>query len=362
MTEPRGRIPDHVLDEIRAALPLVGIVGRHVQLKRAGKLWMGCCPIHGERKPSFAVYPDHFHCFSCGAHGDVITYIQRIEGCTWREAALRCAAEAGVALEGDPGERRVQTPPKRDHDAEAARDAAAKRARSARTWSDTVPIVEGSPQQKYLAGRGLWPLSPAAHAVLRAAEMRYPADRDSAGKVVAYPGGRGLHPVMVARVSAPGVVVTGVHVTFLAPRADGGVGKLCFPPEDTVHKPKQTWGVFCPGAAIRLADPAERMGVAEGIETALAAARLFDGLAVWSAISAGGMERFRTPKVCRELLILADRDAPQVARSVWKPEGPGMFSARALRDASEARGVPARILLPNAPYGDFADVVLGRAA
>jgi phage/plasmid primase-like uncharacterized protein len=365
VTEPRGRIPDHVLEEIRAALSLADVVQRMTTLKRSGRSMCGPCPIHNGRSSALHVYPDkrNFHCFSCGAHGDVFRWVMLTEGCDFRQAALRCAADAGVALEGDPGERRRKAPPPRDHAAEAEREAAKKRARAAETWSQSWPIEEGSPQQKYLAGRGLWPLPEAARLVLRAASIRYPADRDSAGKVVAYPAGRELHPVMLARVSAPGIVVTGVHVTFLAPREDGSVGKLAFPVDDTVHKAKQTWGDFRPGAAIRLADPAERMGVAEGIETALAASRLFDGLAVWSAISAGGMERFATPRCCRELLIFADRDKPRTER-VWQPEGAGMHSARHLHAASAARGVPARIMLPRAPFGDFADVLvgMGRAA
>jgi hypothetical protein len=361
VTEPRGRIPDHVLDAIRDALPIADVAGRLTRLKRSGQSLCGPCPIHNGRSNALHVYPlkKNFHCYSCQAHGDVIRWVMLTEGCDFRQAALRCAAEAGVAIEGDPGERKLKAPPPRDLDAEALRDQEKRRRIAAEMWMAATPILEGSPQQLYLAGRGLWPLTPAAHLVLRATQLRYPSDRDSAGQVVAFPGGRELHPVLLARISAPGIVVTAVHRTFLAVREDGGVGKL---PLDEDHKAKLSYGVLSPGAAIRLGDPAERMGVAEGIETALAASRLFDGLAVWSAVSTAGMEKFVTPKVCRELLIFADRDKPQVARNVWKPEGPGMHSARTLRAASEARGVPARIILPNPPYGDFADVVVGRAA
>ena len=60
-----------VLDEIRAGIDIVDLVGRFVNLKKAGVNWKGLCPFHGEKTPSFYVVPDKkmFHCFGCGASG-----------------------------------------------------------------------------------------------------------------------------------------------------------------------------------------------------------------------------------------------------------------------------------------------------
>ena len=75
-------IPDAVIDEIRDRVDVVAVIGRHMELKRSGRTWKGNCPFHGERTPSFHVYPEdkHFKCYGCGAHGDVFGFLQRLEG------------------------------------------------------------------------------------------------------------------------------------------------------------------------------------------------------------------------------------------------------------------------------------------
>ena len=73
--------------ELRARTPLMPLVARHVDLKRVGRLFKGCCPFHAERTPSFTIYPDnHFHCFGCGAHGDPVEFVQRAERLNWPDA------------------------------------------------------------------------------------------------------------------------------------------------------------------------------------------------------------------------------------------------------------------------------------
>jgi len=359
VTEPRGRIPDDVLEAIRAALPIEAVVGRSVQLRRAGRAWRGRCPIHGGRSASLAADPQRrsFKCFGCDAHGDVIRWVMETERVDFRQAVLRCAAEAGVeigAQPGEVGERRVHIAPPRE---DTPRDDSKRIAYASGIWGRAVPIEEGSPVAAYLAGRGLWPLPPAAHAVLRAGRRRYPAERDNDGAIVGWPAGQGLHHVMVARVSAPGVRLSGVHLTYLAPREGGGWCKLPLPGD---WQAKICQGALPPGAAVRLFDPAEDMGVAEGIETALAAARLFDGLPVWAAISAGGVARWVPPAVVRRVTIFADRDKPRARPP--RPEGEGVFVARELRARLAERGTEARIRLPIAPAGDYADVLAGRMA
>lgn len=73
---------------LKASLDLVEVVGRYVQLKRAGKEYQGLCPFHDERSPSFSVIPakGFFHCFGCGAHGDVIGFYQRYTGKDFKDA------------------------------------------------------------------------------------------------------------------------------------------------------------------------------------------------------------------------------------------------------------------------------------
>ncbi|MHA1599729.1 MAG: DNA primase [Alphaproteobacteria bacterium] len=100
--------PPEFLDEIRARVDLAGVVGRRVKLTRRGREHVGLCPFHNEKTPSFTVSGDKgfFHCFGCGEHGDVITFISRTEGLSFPETVERLAGEAGLPMPREtPGER-----------------------------------------------------------------------------------------------------------------------------------------------------------------------------------------------------------------------------------------------------------------
>jgi len=91
---------DHFLDEVRARVPLVDLIGRRVKLRRQGREHGGLCPFHNEKTPSFTVSEDKgfFHCFGCGAHGSVFDFVMRTEGLSFPEAVERLAAEAGLEM------------------------------------------------------------------------------------------------------------------------------------------------------------------------------------------------------------------------------------------------------------------------
>jgi DNA primase len=86
--------------EIKSKLPVVDVVGETVALKRAGTVHKGLCPFHAEKTPSFIVTPDRetWHCFGCGEHGDIFTFLMRRDGLDFREALTRLAEKAGVEL------------------------------------------------------------------------------------------------------------------------------------------------------------------------------------------------------------------------------------------------------------------------
>jgi DNA primase len=96
------------LDEIRDRVSLSSVVGRRVRLIRKGREHSGLCPFHNEKTPSFTVSDDKgfFHCFGCGAHGDVIGFVMKSEGLGFREAVERLAAEAGLAMPVERPEER----------------------------------------------------------------------------------------------------------------------------------------------------------------------------------------------------------------------------------------------------------------
>ncbi|NJC07382.1 DNA primase [Polymorphobacter fuscus] len=84
-------------------MALSPVVGRRVKLTRAGREWKGCCPFHNEKTPSFYVNDDKgfYHCFGCGAHGDVIRFLTEQEGLGFIDAVKQLAAQAGMEVPAD---------------------------------------------------------------------------------------------------------------------------------------------------------------------------------------------------------------------------------------------------------------------
>lgn len=107
MSYADGRIPQEILDEISSRLDIVDVIGRYVPLKRSGANYMGLCPFHNENTPSFSVSPSKqiFHCFGCGAGGNIFRFVMDYEHLTFPEAARKLAKEAGVTL---PEKKRSQ--------------------------------------------------------------------------------------------------------------------------------------------------------------------------------------------------------------------------------------------------------------
>jgi DNA primase catalytic core len=100
-----SRIPDSTIAEIRGRADIVGLVGRYVDLKQAGRNWRGLCPFHTEKTPSFNVNPDRqiFHCFGCQEGGDVIAFLMKHSGLSFPEAARSLASELGIDIPEEQG-------------------------------------------------------------------------------------------------------------------------------------------------------------------------------------------------------------------------------------------------------------------
>lgn len=87
-------------ERVRAASDVVEVIGQYVTLKKTGRTWKGLCPFHQEKTPSFTVSPERqtFHCFGCGAGGDVFRFVQEVERLTFPEALRQLAERAGIEL------------------------------------------------------------------------------------------------------------------------------------------------------------------------------------------------------------------------------------------------------------------------
>jgi DNA primase len=95
-----ARFEDHIVEQVSAANDIVEIISQYVPLKRAGRHLKACCPFHQEKSPSFMVQPEKqmFHCFGCGAGGDVFSFLMRHENMTFPEALKSLAERAHITL------------------------------------------------------------------------------------------------------------------------------------------------------------------------------------------------------------------------------------------------------------------------
>jgi DNA primase len=140
-------------DRVKQQADIVRVVGEYVRLKKSGQNFSGLCPFHSEKTPSFAVHPvkQIYHCFGCGAGGDVFKFVMEMDRCEFPEAIRTVAEKCGIALptprERSPEERKEQS--QRTALVEMHKEAAAFFAKQ----------LQGTPEGKaaraYLLDRGL---------------------------------------------------------------------------------------------------------------------------------------------------------------------------------------------------------------
>jgi DNA primase len=149
-------LPREKIDEIRERNNIVEIVKRHVELRRAGPAgWMGLCPFHAEKTPSFHVHESRqfFHCFGCGEKGDVFAFVTKIEQRSFAEVLRDLARDAGVDLPEkklSAAERQAQA------EAESERERLLRAAEIATAfYQEQLRSPAGAAARAYLASRGI---------------------------------------------------------------------------------------------------------------------------------------------------------------------------------------------------------------
>ena len=92
---------DRLLEDIKSGIDIVDFISGYVQLKKSGHNWKGLCPFHQEKTPSFMVSQSKqiFHCFGCGAGGDVITFLLKHDSLSFHEAVTMLAKKAGIPMD-----------------------------------------------------------------------------------------------------------------------------------------------------------------------------------------------------------------------------------------------------------------------
>jgi hypothetical protein len=262
MSAALNAVPPDVIAEVKQR-DLATIVGQTVRLHREGKLFSGCCPFHGEKTPSFYVYPkdNHYHCFGCGAHGDAVDFVMHSRRLSFREAVAWLAGhQIGTFT---PAERPQQH--NDNHNADLAR----------KIWAEAC-LPEDTIVEDYLRSRRLeLPEEPV---------IRFHPE---------CPNGCDKMPAMIALMSDPKTgQPRGIHRTFLRPDGSGKVSKM----------------MLGPAGVIRLCEKITNgLGIAEGIETALAVTQRVGWGPCWAAGSAGGLAKFPVLPMTT-LNIFADHD------------------------------------------------------
>lgn len=142
---------DELIEEVRSANDIVDVISNYVRLTKKGGNYMGLCPFHNEKTPSFSVSQSKqmFYCFGCGAGGNVITFLMQYENDTFQEALQTLAQKAGIEL------------PKQELSSKARREAD-KRARimeinkaSAKYFYAQLRMEQGKRGMQYFVNRGL---------------------------------------------------------------------------------------------------------------------------------------------------------------------------------------------------------------
>ncbi len=142
-------LPPQFLDDLRTRLPMSAVVGRRLRLVRAGREHKACCPFHKEKTPSFTVSDDKgfFHCFGCGAHGDIIGFVMRHDNLSFTEAVEHLAAQVGMTI--------PQATPEEHARAERQKGLYELVEAACRFFEAQLRSPCGGRARDYLAGRGL---------------------------------------------------------------------------------------------------------------------------------------------------------------------------------------------------------------
>jgi DNA primase len=245
-------IPQGFVQDLLARVDIVDVVGRHVQLKKAGQNMLGLCPFHGEKTPSFTVSPSKqfYHCFGCGVHGSAIGFLMESRGLGYVEAIHELAQLAGMQVPESAGGREQAS---RAHGLSEALLRASELYRA--------KLKESPVAIEYLKGRGLTGASAARFALgyapdnwqpLRAVFDPYEDPRlVEAGLVIVGDEGK-RYDRFRGRVMFPIRNRRGSVIGFGARSMDGSEPKYLNSPETPVfHKGQELYGLFEANEAIR---------------------------------------------------------------------------------------------------------------
>jgi DNA primase len=245
-------IPPGFIQDLLARVDLVDVIGRHVQLKRAGQNFLGLCPFHGEKSPSFTVSPSKqfFHCFGCGAHGTAIGFLMEHRGLGFVEAVRELAQQVGLTVP-DPSPAAAHAIGHLRALTDLLQQASDFYRRQLKGSEDAIAYLKGRGLSGTSAARFALGYSPDAWNALAAAFDSYAEPQlVEAGLVIDNDGKR--YDRFRGRVMFPIRSRRGSVIGFGARSLDGSEPKYLNSPETPVfHKGRELYGVFEAQEAIR---------------------------------------------------------------------------------------------------------------
>lgn len=326
-----NRLPDHefqrIVQEARERHSLSDIVQRHTTLKKRGsRELVGLCPFHSEKSPSFEVndLKGTYHCHGCGAGGDAITFLVKLEGMTFRQAVQTLSGDEFPVISEEERVRRK---------AEDARVTAERLELGRSIWHRAIPAAN-TPAEVYARSRGITvALPPTIRFVMT------PRWRDlETGEV-----GPDVPAMCCALQDVTGKVV-GVQCVFLQ---DGGRRKFeRIRPDGSKAKAKLTFGLIV-GSALRLGPVAEHIVACPGPENGLSLLQMLPGRSIWVAVGDALLPQLQYPPEVQSVCLAGDNDAS------------GRASIARSRELVLTRGIKVNDTFPNERFKDWNDQLRG---
>lgn len=354
-----GRFTDSFLEDLRDRIPISEVIGTRVSWDRAktkqqkGDYW-GCCPFHGESRPSFHCEDrkGRYHCFGCGASGNHFKFFMELDGVSFPRAVEMVASLAGVNLPGreetekERRERLKREQDRKRRDEQRARQHQKAMERKAETvrsiWDEAKPIA-GTLAEQYLKSRSI--------------ELSdFPEGTEWMPSLRFHPGlllENVKHPALIGGVQGKNRKLIAIWRIFLQPNgraltnAEGRKMKLGFGPAN--------------GGAVRLGPVTETLRLTEGIETGLGVLLLSrKPSSVWATLSTAGMIGLEIPEGVKRLEIYADGDRFRLHQRTGEvTDPPGIAAAKKLQQRAREQGLEAVIYASPEP-DDWLDVWVQR--
>ena len=244
---------DRLLEEIKERIDIVDFISDYVQLRKSGQNWKGLCPFHSEKTPSFMVSPSKqiFHCFGCGAGGDVIRFLVEYERMPFPEALQVLARKAGVQLKAFRQDPKVHK--KDELIRNALRDAAeffVHRRGAAKLAADYIRKRGITPETEEIFRLGYAPAG--WHNLLQYLRGKGYQDAVIREAGLAVAGEKGMYDMFRDRIMFPIMGMQGDVIAFGGRAMDHSLPKYVNSPETDVFKKSETlYGLFTAKEAVR---------------------------------------------------------------------------------------------------------------